>query len=114
MVKEFSVMGLFVLALSHLVWPQTAMPHMVSVSAAKAKAGDVLTVTGENLDKTNVAALYLTDGKVDAKVVIIEENGRAIKFRVPTEAKSGRLALMVLTTGDKPKLIEEPVKVLVE
>jgi hypothetical protein len=35
-------------------------------------------------------------------------------MKVPTAAKPGRLALMVLTKGKEPKLIEQPVKVTIE
>ena len=62
----------------------------------------------------NVAALYLTDGKNDIKVTIIEETANTILFKVPAKVETGRLALMVLTTGQNPKLIEEPVKVTIE
>jgi len=61
-----------------------------------------------------VAGLYLTDGKVDIKVPIIEQTATSIKFRIPSEAKPGRLALMVLTKDKPPRLIEEPVKITVE
>ncbi len=61
-----------------------------------------------------MAALYLTDGKTDVKVPIIEQTGTSIKFRIPSEAKPGRLALMVLTKDKPPRLIEEPVKITVE
>jgi hypothetical protein len=47
-------------------------------------------------------------------VVIIEQAAGAIKFRIPPEAKPGRFALMILTRDVAPKLIEQPVKVVVE
>jgi len=34
--------------------------------------------------------------------------------KIPATTKPGRLALMVLTTGKVPKLIEQPVKVTIE
>ena len=74
----------------------------------------MLTVTGEKLDQNNVVEVYLTDGKNDFKVAIVEQTATTIRFRIPVEAKAGRFALMVLTTGKDPKLIEEPVKVTVE
>ena len=90
------------------------MPSMRLVEPTVAAAGDTVKVTGENLDRTNVAALYLTDGKNDIKVTIIEETANTILFKVPAKVETGRLALMVLTTGQNPKLIEEPVKVTIE
>jgi hypothetical protein len=93
---------------------QASMPHMSTVEPASGTPGDVITVTGENLDQSIVAALYLTDGKNDTKVAITEQSASAIKFKIPAEAKAGRFALMVLTRGKEPKLIEEPVKVTIE
>ncbi len=93
---------------------QTAVPRMTAVEPGNGKAGDILTVTGENLEKENVAELYLTDGKNDLKVVITEQAATAIKFQIPATVKPGRFALMILTKGKEPKLIEQPVKVTVE
>ena len=93
---------------------QPAFPIINSVEPSSGKAGDVLDVQGENLGQDNVAALYLTDGTADTKVVIVEQTAKTIKFRIPREAKPGRLALMVLTKGKDPRLIEEPVKVTIE
>lgn len=105
---------LLALAFPGLLESQSTMPQMQSVEPASAKTGDVVTATGINLDKESVAALYLTDGKVDTKVEITEQTATAIKFKIPSAAKVGRLALMVLTKGKEPKLIEEPVKVVIE
>jgi len=92
------------------------MPRMVSVEPATGKSGDELVVTGENLESPNVAELYLTDGKNDLKVQMIGQTATNIKFKIPTNAKTGRFALMVLIKqkGSDPKLIEQPVKVTVE
>jgi hypothetical protein len=92
---------------------QAAMPRMTNVEPTTCKAGDELTVTGENLDKANVAEVFLTDGKSDTKVSITNQAATQIKFKVPAAAK-GRLALMLLTKGKEPKLIEQPVKVSIE
>ena len=94
-------------------WAQEAMPRMSSVDPTNGKKGDILAVVGENLDKANVAKLYLTDGKNDYECVIQGQTATEIKFKVPDKA-SGRLALMILTSGKEPKLIEQPVKVTIE
>ncbi len=95
------------------LWAQAAMPRMTSVDPAYGKTGDVLTVTGENLEKTHVAELFLTDGKNDLKVPITEQAATSLKFRIPPNVKPGRFALMILTAGKDPKYIEQPVKVTV-
>lgn len=94
--------------------PQAAMPRMTSVEPANGKVGDLLTVAGENLEKKNVADLFLTDGKLDLKVAVTEQTPTAIKFKIPPKIAAGRYALMILTAGKEPKLIEQPVKVTVE
>lgn len=108
------VVVLIALAASAVLAAQATLPQMQSVDPASAKAGDVVTVTGENLDQSIVAALYLTNGKEDFKAEITEQTATSIKFKIPSLVKTGRLALMVLTKGKEPKLIEEPVKVLIE
>ena len=104
----------FALALPIRLIGQPTIPQMQKVDPASARSGDVVAVTGDSLDQDTVAALYLTDGKEDVKVEITEQTATVIKFKIPANAKTGRLALMVLTKGKDPKLIEEPVKVLIE
>jgi len=90
------------------------MPLIRGVEPASGTYGDVFTATGENLEPAQVAALYLTDGKNDIKVVITEQTADAIKFRIPAGMAKGRFALMILTRGKDAKFIEEPVKVTIE
>ena len=97
-----------------LLCAQSTMPQMQTVEPNTAKNGDVVTVTGENLGSGIVAALFLTDGKADTRVEMVEQTDTAIKFKIPVAMKNGRFALMVLTKGKDAKLIEEPVKVLIE
>jgi hypothetical protein len=94
--------------------PQAAMPRMTSVEPANGKVGDVITVVGENLEKKNVSDVFLTDGSIDLKVAVSEQTPTAIKFKIPAKATAGRWALMVLTPGKEPKLIEQPVKLTVD
>ena len=93
---------------------QQVMPRMTTVDPDNGKAGDLITVAGENLEKNQVAKVYLTDGKNDVVVEVTEQAPTSLKFKIPTKATSGRFALMLLTTGKDPKLIEQPVKLTVE
>ena len=98
-----------------VVYAQQAMPRMSTVEPGNGKSGDVITVAGENLQKDAVAKVYLTDGKIDTEVEITEQTATAIKFKIPAKAAAGgRLALMVLTAGKEPKLMEQPVKVQID
>lgn len=95
-------------------WGQQPMPRMTNVEPGNGKVGDLLTVNGENLHKTQVAKVYLTDGTNDIVVDVTDQAATAIKFKIPAKAKAGRFALMLLTTGKDAKLIEQPVKVTVD
>jgi hypothetical protein len=94
--------------------PQGSMPIMNSVDPVFGRAGDVLAIHGDHLGRDFVAALYLTDGKTDVKVAIVEQTATRLRFKIPSEAKPGRFALMVLTVEAVPKLIEQPVKITIE
>jgi hypothetical protein len=93
---------------------QTALPLMKSVDPTTAKVGDLLTVTGEHLDKSLVAKVFLTDGTHDFEVAVSEQDATTIKFTVPAKITPGRFALMLETRGKDVKLIEQPVKVTIE
>ena len=110
---KLSLMVTLLVAASFAAWGQPAMPRMVSVDPGNGKVGDLLVVSGENLSKTSVAKVYLTDGTHDLEVVITEQTDTAIKFKIPAKA-TGRLALMVLTAGKDAKLIEQPVKIQID
>jgi len=104
---------LSILLVGFAAWAQEAMPRMSSVEPGSGKTGDEVAVTGENLDKANVAKVYLTNGKDDFECVITAQTATEIKLKIPAKA-TGRLALMILTGGKEPKLIEQPVKVAIE
>jgi hypothetical protein len=96
-----------------VLFAQEAMPRMSSVDPPSGKAGDVITVTGENLDKGTVGKVYLTDDKNDFVCEITEQTATSLKIKIPAKV-TGRLALMILTVGKEPKQIVQPVKVTVE
>jgi hypothetical protein len=92
---------------------QEAMPRMTTVEPFSGKVGDVVTVSGENLDKDNVAKVFLISDKEDLPCEITEQSATAIKVKIPAKA-SGRMAFMIRTGGKEPKEIVQPVKVTVE
>jgi hypothetical protein len=89
-------------------------PIMRTVNPETVKAGAVATVSGEFLDKSRVAEVYLTDGKVDIKVEIIEQASGSLKFRVPENTAAGRYNLMAMLVGEVPTLIETPARLTVD
>jgi hypothetical protein len=90
------------------------VPQMLRVTPRNAKPGDTLSVTGVALDKAKVEELFLTDHKFDLKVKILEQAEGTLKFRIPPFAKPGRMQLLVQTGGKNPRLLEQPVYILVE
>lgn len=88
------------------------MPRCSAIDPDTAKTGDAVSVTCQNADKTSVADLYLTDGKNDTKVAIMDRTGDQIKFQVPT-IKPGRYHLAFLT-ANKASMIEQPIVLTVE
>ncbi len=94
---------------------QDSIPRCTTVEPMSGKVGTEIVVTGENLGKDVVAKLYLTDGKNDIEVTMLEQAATTIKTKIPASAKVGeRYKLMILTKGKEPKLIEQPVRFEVE
>jgi hypothetical protein len=106
----------FLLALvtaAFALFAQEAMPRMTSVEPYSGKVGDVVTISGENLDKANVDKVFLIDDKNDLPCEVTEQTATAIKVKIPAKA-TGRMAFMIRTSGKEPKEIVQPVKVTVE
>ena len=82
--------------------PQAAMPRMTSVEPVNGKVGDVLSVVGENLEKKNVADVFLTDGKLDLKVAVTDQSATGLKFKIPPKTPAGRWALRPTPTWGWP------------
>jgi hypothetical protein len=87
-------------------------PRCTAVDPDTAKTGDTVSISCENADKTKVADVYLTDGKDDTKVAVMERTEDKIKFQVPS-IKPGRYHVALLT-ANKASMIEQPVVLTVE
>ena len=110
---RLSLIAYLLLGAGTVAFGQQAMPRMTSVDPLNGKIGDVIAVTGENLQKDAVAKVFLTDGKNDTPVEVSEQTATTIKFKIPAKVAPGRLTVMVLTTGKDAKYIEQPVKVTI-
>lgn len=99
-----------------MAWSVAAqgLPRMMGIEPGVGKVGDEMTVTGENLDKKSVAEIFLTDGKSDIKLPIVQQGEKSIKFKLPAEAKPGKYSMMLMTAEAEPKLLEQPVRVVVQ
>jgi hypothetical protein len=114
---KLSLLVSLLLAASFAAHAQAGSPRMTSAEPDTGKRGDLITITGENLDKGHIAKLYLTDGgdgKNDVEVQITDQTETTIKFKIPPKAIAGRMALLILTKATPQQLIEQPVKVTVE
>jgi len=112
---KLSFIAALLLAASWACYAQEGMPRMTSVEPMSGKPGDIIAVAGENLQKEQVAKVFLTDGKNDTPVEVTEQTATTVKFKIPDKvATGGRLALMILTGGKDAKYIEQPVKVMIE
>jgi hypothetical protein len=88
------------------------LPTCTAVDPDTAKTGDMVSVKCSNADKTKVADVYLTDGKDDTKVAVMERTADKITFQVP-RVKPGRYHLALLT-ANKSSMIEQPIVLTVE
>ena len=108
--KTWLVAGLIAWALA--LGAFQALPRCTALDPENGKVGDTIAVKGENLNKTNISEVYLTDGSKDTKAPISEQTDTQIKFKVP-EIKPGRYHLAMLTANGA-SMIEQPVVLTVE
>jgi hypothetical protein len=62
---------------------QATSPHISSVTPDTGKANDSITITGENLGKDKVAAVFLSDAKLDHKAIVLDQEPTKIVIKVP-------------------------------
>jgi hypothetical protein len=99
---------------SAILLAQATMPQIRNVDPMSVKAGDIVSLQGDNLNQEYVSAVLLTDGTTDFKAAITEQTATAIKIKVPSSMKPGRFGVVVKLKKDATKEIEQPVKVTVE
>ena len=58
-------------------------PSVATVDPSSGKVGDTVTVTGTNLAKSSVAAVFLSDDKSDYKAVVVEQGADKIVIKIP-------------------------------
>ena len=86
-------------------------PSKVSaVDPANGKVNDTVTVTGQNLGKESVSAVFLSDDKLDYKAAVTDQSAEKIVIKVP-KVKSGDYNVSI-QVGDR--ILIEPVKFKVE
>ncbi|MGH9687223.1 MAG: IPT/TIG domain-containing protein [Candidatus Acidiferrales bacterium] len=64
-------------------------PHITAVTPGTGKADDSITITGENLGKDKVTAVFLSDSKLDHKAVVVDQEPTKIVIKVPGKLQPG-------------------------
>ncbi len=85
-------------------------PKITAVAPAAGKVNDSVTLTGENLGKDSVSAVFLSDDKDDYKATLVEQGNGKIILKVP-EVKSGGYNISI-QEGDKILIL--PVRFTVQ
>jgi hypothetical protein len=95
--KIFALLiALFVI--SPLLFAQGS-PKVTSVDPAAGKVNDTVTISGENLGKGSVSAVFLSDDKNDSKASVVEQAQGKISIKIP-QVKPGSYNISV-QAGDK-------------
>ncbi len=87
----------------------SAASRVMSLEPTLASPGDELVITGTELASANVDKLYITVGSTDIEVEILEQTAEQMRFRLPADVPHARYNLMLLTAGDTPALLVQPV-----
>jgi hypothetical protein len=85
-------------------------PRVASVDPTSAKVDANITVTGENLGKDHVSAVFLSDAKTDYKATVVEQTSQRIVMKVP-RVTPGDYNVSVQTGN---QILIEPVRFTVE
>ncbi len=85
-------------------------PQVTGVDPASGKVNDSVTVSGSDIGKASVSAVYLSDDKNDYKATVVEQSDDKITVKVP-QVKAGDYNISI-QVGDK--LFIKPVKFKVE
>jgi hypothetical protein len=57
--------------------------RVTGVDPANGKANDMVTIAGENLEKKNVSAVFLSDEKDDHKAAVVSQEADKIVIKIP-------------------------------
>ena len=85
--------ALLALFVAPLVFAQNAA-KVTALEPASGKVNDSVTLTGENLGKDTVAAVFLSDAQEDFKATLVEQADQKILLKVP-QVKAGAYNLSI-------------------
>ena len=87
--------------------PAKGASYLKEIAPFEARAGQTLIGRGENLNQERVIELYLSDGKNDYRVEILEQSKDAIRFKLPGVLPEGKLRAALVS--DDLMILEQPV-----
>lgn len=85
-------------------------PHVTAVEPQSGSANDTITLTGTNLEKNRVSAVFLSDAKEDHKAVVVTQAADKIVIKVPP-VKAGEYNISV---QEGNAILIEPVRFTVQ
>ena len=93
-----------------LALAQGNTPKIASVDPPSGKVSDTVTLMGDNLGKSSVVGVFLSDDKSDYKATLVSQAADKIVIKVP-EVKPGRYNLSVQSGA---RILILPVRFTVE
>ena len=85
-------------------------PKITSVDPTTGKVNDSVTITGEDLGKTSVSAVFLSDAKNDFKTTLVNQAPEKIVIKVP-QVKPGGYNVSIQVGAE---ILIEPVRFTVQ
>ncbi len=77
---------------------QNASAHIAAITPNTGKSDVSVTITGKNLGKNEVTAVFLSDAKLDHKAVVVDQEATKIVIKVPA-LKPGDYNISVEESG---------------
>ncbi len=93
--------------------PEAPLPVIRLLDRCYANSGEAVTATGDFLDRRSAMALTLVNGSQEVTATIIRQSATQLVFQVPEAAPLGRYQLRILTGGLKPRLVDQPVFLMI-
>jgi IPT/TIG domain len=62
---------------------QSRSPNVASLDPTSGKVGAAVTITGTNLAKSSVPAVFISDDKSDFRAVVVEQSADKIVIKIP-------------------------------
>lgn len=85
-------------------------PRLTGIEPSSGKPGATATLSGENLGRGSVSAVYLSDANSDFKAAIVEQTAEKIVIKIP-EVKAGNYNVSLQVKSD---LFIQPTRYTVE